>query len=191
MLENARLLKREDSDLIFPGESGDVMSHATLPKMCQRINLPGTPHGFRSSFATWCADKGVPQEVTEAALAHTPDAVVKAYTRTDYPEQRARLMQAWSDYIEGTLPDDWTWMSPEVDAIIEAERKRAEEAEKRAEKSERRLMLVQAELVEMKNQNVEMLSLLRELRSDMKGAAWRQIRRLQHDSGKSVAAKSP
>ena len=42
-------------------------------------------------------------------LAHTPDSIVKVYTRTDYPEQRTRLMQAWSDYIEGKLDNSWRW----------------------------------------------------------------------------------
>ena len=116
VLEKARLLKREDSDLIFPGKGGDVMSSGTLTEMCRRLNLPGTPHGFRSTFATWSADKGVPQEVTEAALAHTPDAVVKAYTRTDYLDRRKPLMQAWSDNIEGKLDD--TWRFEEGDAHL-------------------------------------------------------------------------
>lgn len=115
-LEKARLLKREDSDLIFPGNRGAVMGDATLSVMCRRLNLPGTPHGFRSSFATWCADKGVPQEVAEAALAHTPDAIVKAYTRTDYLERRRSLMQAWSDNLEGKLDD--TWRFEESDAQL-------------------------------------------------------------------------
>ena len=129
VLAKALPLKREDSDLIFPGQSGEVMGHATLPLMCQLLNLPGTPHGFRATFATWCADKGVPQELAEAALAHTPNAIVQAYTRTDYMERRKPLMQAWSDYIEGKLDDDWKWREGDddlIEALRESQRQFAE-----------------------------------------------------------------
>ena len=117
VLEKARLLKREDSDLIFPGRNGDIMVNDTLPKMCRRLNLPGTPHGFRSSFATWGADKGVPQEVAEAALSHTPDAIMKAYTRTDYLERRRPVMQAWSDHIDDKLDDTWRFQEGDAQLI--------------------------------------------------------------------------
>ena len=117
VLQKARLLKREDSDLIFPGQSGDIMHDATLPQMCRRLNLPGTPHGFRSSFATWTADKGVPQEVAEAALSHTPDAIMKAYTRTDYLERRRPVMQAWSDHIDDKLDDTWRFQEGDAQLI--------------------------------------------------------------------------
>ena len=63
---------------------------------------------------------GVPQELAEAALAHTPDKMLRAYTHTDYLERRKRLMDAWWDYIAGVLPDDWTWREGEAAAMHEA-----------------------------------------------------------------------
>ena len=113
VLKKAFPLKKEDSDLIFPSldpqNSSGVISEDTLGTMCRRLGLSGVPHGFRSTFGTWCGEKGVPQELAEAALAHVPGEVVRAYTRTDYLERRKPLMQAWSDYIEGKLPDNWRW----------------------------------------------------------------------------------
>ena len=113
VLKKAFPFKREDLDLIFPSldqqNSSGVISEDTLATMCRSLGLPGVPHGFRSGFGTWCGEKGVPQELAEAALAHVPGAVVRAYTRTDYLERRKALMQAWSDYIEGKLPDSWRW----------------------------------------------------------------------------------
>ena len=110
VLEKARQLNTRESDLIFPSRNGGgIITESTLGSMCQTLGLDGVPHGFRATFATWCAEMGVPQELTEAALAHTPNAIVQAYTHTDYLERRRPIMQMWSDYIEGKLPDGWSF----------------------------------------------------------------------------------
>ena len=135
VLQKALPLKREDSDLIFPSRNGGgVISHATLSIMCNKLNLSGVPHGFRGTFATWCAEMGVPQEMTEAALAHVPGAIVKAYTHTDYMERRKPLMQAWSDHIEGKLPDNWRWREGNDELIVLLRDAQAEIVELRAER---------------------------------------------------------
>ena len=114
-------LRRSDTNLIFPSpREGIVISDSVLSNLCRKLELAGTPHGFRGSFATWCAEKGVPQELAEAALAHTPAMILRAYTHTDYLERRKRLMDAWWDYIAGVLPDDWTWREGEAAAMHEA-----------------------------------------------------------------------
>ena len=65
---------------------------------------PATAHGFRSSFKVWAAEAKVPDEVSEAALAHADkDRVRAAYLRTAFLEERRALMQAWADYLQGTL----------------------------------------------------------------------------------------
>ena len=66
-----------------------------------------------------------PQELAEAALAHLPGVVVRAYIRTDYLERRKPLMQAWSDYIDGKLDDNWKWREGDaelMDALRELQR---------------------------------------------------------------------
>jgi len=58
-----------------------------------------TVHGMRSAFRDWAAEKmpHIPDPVAEAALAHkVPDAVIKAYKRTNFLELRRELMAAWA-----------------------------------------------------------------------------------------------
>jgi integrase len=64
-----------------------------------------TVHGFRSAFRDWCAERtNYPREICEQALAHrTGSAVELSYRRTDYFAQRAKLMQAWSDFCESPI----------------------------------------------------------------------------------------
>jgi integrase len=57
------------------------------------------PHGFRSTFCDWAAERGYPDPVAEAALAHSvPDAVIAAYKRTNFFELRKQLMNDWAAF---------------------------------------------------------------------------------------------
>ena len=59
-------------------------------------------HGFRASARTMLAERlGIAPEVIEAQLAHAvPDALGRAYNRTQYLEQRRALMTQWADYLD-------------------------------------------------------------------------------------------
>ena len=47
------------------------MSDATLSKLLKENHVGAVPHGFRSSFRDWAAEKtGYHRDVIEAALAH-------------------------------------------------------------------------------------------------------------------------
>ena len=61
------------------------------------------PHGFRSSFRDWAAERtNTSREVVEAALAHTvQNATEAAYARSDLFERRRRLMDEWAIYLAG------------------------------------------------------------------------------------------
>ena len=61
------------------------------------------PHGFRSSFRDWAAERtSTPREVAEAALAHTvQNPTEAAYARSDLFERRRRLMDDWATYLSG------------------------------------------------------------------------------------------
>ena len=92
---------RGKADLVFPGAGGGAFSDAAMRRLLRARGIDASPHGFRSSFRDWAADKTeVPREVVEAALAHkVPNAVEAAYARTDHFERRRALMDAWSAYL--------------------------------------------------------------------------------------------
>ena len=89
--------------LIFPGSRGkdSMISDMTLSKLLREQGIAGTPHGMRSSFRDWAAEKtDFPREVCELALAHVEgSAAERAYRRTDLFDSRRELMQAWGDYV--------------------------------------------------------------------------------------------
>ena len=72
-----------------------------MGKLLRERGTDAGPHGFRSSFCDWAADKtDVPREVVEAALAHkVPNAIEAVYARTDHFERRRALMDAWAAYL--------------------------------------------------------------------------------------------
>ncbi|MBI6629736.1 tyrosine-type recombinase/integrase [Pontibaca salina] len=88
---------------LFPNTRGGVISDMTLSRHMERRGLEARPHGFRTSLRTWLAEAtDAPHEVAEAMLAHVVDGgVVRAYRRTDYLEQRAKLMERWADHVTG------------------------------------------------------------------------------------------
>ena len=164
VLKKAFKLRIADSDLIFPShEKGTVIDVSALSILCNKLNLAGTPHGFRGSFATWCADKGVPQELTEAALAHTPAAIVQAYTHTDYLERRKPLMDAWSDYIAGDLADDWRFREGDAAATHEANL----ELRRQFAESQRQFAEAQATIASMAATIASMAATMADMAADM------------------------
>ena len=92
---------RKGADLVFPSARGKVLSDATMGKLLRERGISAVPHGFRSSFRDWGAERTeFPREVLEAALAHkVPNAVEAAYARTDHFERRRALMDAWAAYL--------------------------------------------------------------------------------------------
>lgn len=104
VLERAKRLRTSDKDcLVFPGKSGKQLSDMTLGKLVKGLGY--TVHGFRSSFRTWAAEKmsSIPEAVAEAALSHIiPDAVVRAYNRAKFLDDRRILLDAWGRYAAGT-----------------------------------------------------------------------------------------
>ena len=87
-------------EIVFPGTKGQALSDSTLSKLMREMNVPGTPHGFRSAFKDWAAENGVRDEVSEAALAHTDSNRVRAaYRRTRFLDERIRVMQDWSNFV--------------------------------------------------------------------------------------------
>ena len=75
----------------------------TLSKLTKELGIAAVPHGFRSSFRDWAAERtSTPREVVEAALAHTvQNPTEAAYARSDLFERRRRLMNDWAAYLSG------------------------------------------------------------------------------------------
>lgn len=91
----------DDSGLVFPStRRGKMISERTMGLLLTRHGVDGVPHGMRSSFRDWAAERGERREVAEAVLAHTvKNSVEAAYFRSDLYEARVKLMQDWNDYL--------------------------------------------------------------------------------------------
>lgn len=111
-----QLLPRE-SKLIFPSSKSVELSGATLSAVMKRMHADdiekggsgyldpvndrtATPHGFRSTFKDWTRQNArFPDEWSELALAHVNnDQTRAAYARNELVEERALMMQAWSNF---------------------------------------------------------------------------------------------
>ena len=90
------------SDYVFPGRSLEKpMSNMVFLMILRRMNIGVTPHGFRSAFRDWAAERtNYPRDVCEMALAHTiKDKAEAAYRRGDLLDKRRQLMEAWSFFV--------------------------------------------------------------------------------------------
>ena len=91
-----------------PNPRGKPLSDATLSQLIKELGIAAVPHGFRSSFRDWAAERtSTPREVVEAALAHTvQNPTEAAYARSDLFEHRRRLMDDWTAYLNGQPQSD-------------------------------------------------------------------------------------
>lgn len=92
----------DGSGWVFPGgRIGAPMGQNTLSNLVKALGIQAVPHGFRSSFAVWAAERtDAPREVRELALAHVNDnRTAAAYQRSDLFEKRRELMEAWAREI--------------------------------------------------------------------------------------------
>jgi integrase len=66
-----------------------------------RSKRPAVPHGLRSSFRDWVAERtSYPGEMAEVALAHKiPNVVEAAYRRGDQLEKRRHMMEDWALFL--------------------------------------------------------------------------------------------
>ena len=91
--------------LAFPG-SHDYrrpMSENTLTyAIRKRLGFDATAHGFRALASTILNEQGWNADVIERQLAHAERNKVRAaYHRSQYLDERHRMMQSWADYLGG------------------------------------------------------------------------------------------
>lgn len=107
------LERRDDSPYVFPAVRGGMLSDMTLSAVMRRMHesepgrwldrvskRPAVPHGFRSTFRDWAAEKTeFPRDMAEIALAHNVGSEVeRAYRRGDMLEKRRAMMAEWADF---------------------------------------------------------------------------------------------
>jgi len=93
------------NDLVFPAPRGGKLSDMSLSALLKRMKVDAVPHGFRSTFRDWAAERtNYPRDVAEMALAHAiGNKVEAAYRRGDLFAKRTHMMADWASFI-GTLP---------------------------------------------------------------------------------------
>ena len=94
---------RDASGLVFPSpiRPGRPLADCTLVRLLRDSGVAAVPHGFRSSFRDWAAERtSVPHAVCEAALAHLVGSdVERSYARSDLFDQRRALMDRWAAFV--------------------------------------------------------------------------------------------
>ncbi|HEX2237172.1 MAG TPA: tyrosine-type recombinase/integrase [Gammaproteobacteria bacterium] len=79
------------------------MSENTLLYAMYRMGYhsKATVHGFRATASTILNEIGFKADVIARQLAHAERNMVRAaYHRSEYLEDRRRMMQAWADYLD-------------------------------------------------------------------------------------------
>jgi integrase len=89
---------------VFPGRNPRIpMSKNTVLFALYRMGYRGrmTGHGFRAVASTILNEMNFDPDVIERQLAHVEKNKVRAaYHRTEYREERRRMMQAWADHLD-------------------------------------------------------------------------------------------
>lgn len=93
-------------ELVFAGRSNysKPMSENTLLYAMYRMGYhsKATVHGFRATASTILNEMGCRPDVIERQLAHAERNKVRAaYHRSEYLDERRKMMQAWADYLDG------------------------------------------------------------------------------------------
>lgn len=96
----------DGNDYVFPAPRGGKLSDMALTAVMRRMGRSEVPHGFRSTFRDWAAERtNYPRDIAEMALAHTiSNAVEAAYRRGDMFEKRRDMMEAWADFVSQVIP---------------------------------------------------------------------------------------
>ena len=113
------LPRMEGSSYVFFAPQGGMLSDMTLSAIMRRMQQAeehagrtgyldprsgrsAVPHGLRSTFRDWAAERGFERDMAEMALAHTVGSEVeRAYRRTDMLERRRAMLNAWVDFLRG------------------------------------------------------------------------------------------
>jgi integrase len=92
----------EGNDNVFQGRADKPLSEMSLTLHMRRMKVDAVPHGFRSTFVDWAAERtNYPLELREMALAHKiTNQTQAAYQRGDMFERRRALMSDWAAFVQ-------------------------------------------------------------------------------------------
>ncbi|MGR9169583.1 tyrosine-type recombinase/integrase [Rhizobium sp. KDH_Rht_773_N] len=101
IIEQAKPFARDG--YLFPSVKKGVISDATMSRLMERREMAARPHGFRSSLRDWIAETtDASFDVAEMTLGHKVGGKVeRAYKRTDFLEQRRKLLERWANHVTG------------------------------------------------------------------------------------------
>jgi integrase len=107
------------SEWVLPGRGTltKPFAHNALNKAL-KVSLQGqeipafTIHDLRRTASTLLHENGWASDVVEKALNHTIGGVRGVYNRAEYAEQRAQMLQFWSDYLDRFAPAADLLVSP-------------------------------------------------------------------------------
>jgi integrase len=96
------LSRFEGNDNVFQGRVNKSLSDMSLTLHMRRMAVDAVPHGFRSTFLDWAAERtNYPPELREMALAHKiANQTQAAYQRGDMFERRRALMNDWAAFVD-------------------------------------------------------------------------------------------
>ena len=114
-----RVPRMSGTDLVFPSSKHTPLTEAALGNVMKRLNAadvkagnkgfvdaitrrPCVPHGLRSTFRDWGAERGIDRDLMEISLSHfVGSEVERAYRRSDMLERRRAVMQDWANFLSG------------------------------------------------------------------------------------------
>lgn len=107
VIEEAAAMRRAGTEIIFPSAKDRALSDMTLTKCLRDLGImkeQATHHGMRATFKTWARERtSFADEISEACLAHQVSGDVRRrYLRTDFFDERCKLMDAWGCFCAGS-----------------------------------------------------------------------------------------
>lgn len=113
------LPRLEGSDFVFFAPRGGQFCDMALSAVMRRMQeaevgagrpgyldaasgRPAVPHGLRSTFRGWAAERGFDRDMAEMQLAHfVGTEVERTYQRSDMLERRRSMMAEWAAFLDG------------------------------------------------------------------------------------------
>lgn len=101
-MEVLRALPQPQEGIVFKSPRGKALSDMSLSAVMRRMGVDAVPHGLRSTFRDWVAERtNYPNELGEMALAHViANKAEAAYRRGDMLERRREMMSEWAIFVE-------------------------------------------------------------------------------------------